>query len=90
MRLAPEMAELDRARFPDGIWRCELAALADNGPVSHAVAAVLGIQHRHGLPIEQTVIEYLRARTLLIVLDNCGHVLPAASRLVGEVTARCA
>jgi predicted ATPase len=89
-RLALEIADRDRARFPDGVWLCELAPLADTGPVSHAVAAALGVQQRHGLSIEQTVIEYLRARTLLLVLDNCEHVLPAAARLVGDVVAHCA
>lgn len=88
-RLALEMADRDRARFPDGVWLCELAPLANTGPVSHAVAAALGAQQRHGLSIEQTVIEYLRARSLLLVLDNCEHLLPAAAALVGDVVAHC-
>jgi predicted ATPase/DNA-binding SARP family transcriptional activator len=89
-RLALEVAELERARFPDGVWMCELAPLADTGPVSHAVAAALGVQQRHGLSIEQTVIEYLQAQSLLLVLDNCEHVLPAAAGLVGDIVAHCA
>ena len=88
-RLALELAERERQRFPDGVWLCELAPLADSGPVSHAVAAALGVQQRPGLSIEQTVIEYLRARTMLLVLDNCEHVLPAAARLMGDVVAHC-
>ncbi len=89
-RLALEVAQRVRAHFPDGAWLCELAPLADTGPVSHAVAAALGVQQRHGLSIEQTLIEYLRARTLLLVLDNCEHVLPAAAWIVGEIVAHCA
>jgi predicted ATPase/DNA-binding SARP family transcriptional activator len=89
-RLALEAAERDRARFPDGVWLCELAPLANTRSVGHAVAAALGVQQRHGLSIEQTVIEYLRARTLLLVLDNCEHVLPAAARLAGDIVAHCA
>ena len=88
-RLALEVAERGRERFPDGVWLCELAPLADSAPVSHAVAAALGVQQRQGLSIEQTVIEYLRARTLLLVIDNCEHVLPAASRLVADIVAHC-
>jgi predicted ATPase/DNA-binding SARP family transcriptional activator len=88
-RLALEVAEQDRGRFPDGVWLCELAPLADVGAVGHAVAAALGVQQRHGLSIEQTVIEYLRTRTLLLVVDNCEHVLPAAARLVGDLVANC-
>ena len=89
-RLALEVSERVRARFTDGAWLCELAPLADTGPVSHAVAAALGVQQRYGLSMEQTLIEYLHARTLLLVLDNCEHVLPAAARLVGEIVAHCA
>ncbi|PZS18781.1 MAG: AfsR/SARP family transcriptional regulator [Pseudonocardiales bacterium] len=89
-RLALEVAERVRSRFTDGAWLCELAPLADTGPVSHAVAAALGVRQRHGLSIEQTLIEYLRARTLLLVLDNCEHVLAAAARLVGAIVADCA
>ncbi len=89
-RLALEVSERVRSRFTDGAWLCELAPLGDTGPVSHAVAAALGVQQRHGLSIEQTLIEYLRTRTLLLVMDNCEHVLAAAARLVGEIVAHCA
>ena len=88
-RLALEVAEAERARFADGVWLCELAPLRDGGPVSHAVAAALRVQQRHGLTIEQTVIEYLRTRQSLLVLDNCEHVLDAAARLVQQVVAQC-
>ena len=76
-------------RFADGAWLCELAALPDGSPVGHAVAAALRIQQRAGLSIEQTVIDYLRGRTLLLVLDNCEHVLASAARLVAEIAAQC-
>ena len=68
-RLAVEVAARDGARFVDGVWLCELAALPDGSPVGHAVAAALRIQQRAGLSIEQTVVEYLRGRTLLLVMD---------------------
>ena len=88
-RLAVEVAARDRARFVDGAWLCELAALPDGSPVGDAVAAALRIQQRSGLSIEQTVIEYLRARTLLLVVDNCEHVLAPAARLVAEIVQQC-
>ncbi len=74
-RLAVEAAAGVRDRFGDGVWLCELAPLNDGTAVGHALAAALGVQQRHGLSIEQTVIEYLRGRELLLVLDNCEHVL---------------
>jgi predicted ATPase/DNA-binding SARP family transcriptional activator len=88
-RLAVEVAARDRLRFADGAWLCELAALPDGSPIGHAVAATLQIQQRPGLSIEQTVIEYLRGRALLLVLDNCEHVLAPAARLVAEIVQQC-
>jgi predicted ATPase/DNA-binding SARP family transcriptional activator len=88
-RLAVEVAARDRARFPDGAWLCELAALPDESPIGHAVAAALRIQQRSGLSIEQSVVEYLRSRSLLLVVDNCEHVLVPAARLVAEIVQQC-
>jgi predicted ATPase/DNA-binding SARP family transcriptional activator len=88
-RMALEVADSVRSRFPDGGWLCELAPLPDGGPVSHAVTGALGVQQRHGLTIEQTVIEYLKGRELLLVLDNCEHVLDAAARLLDRVLSQC-
>jgi predicted ATPase/DNA-binding SARP family transcriptional activator len=88
-RLALEVAEAQRERFPDGVWLCELAPLPGAGPVSQAVAAALRVQQRHGLTIEQTVIEYLRTRQVLLLLDNCEHLLDAAARLVAQIVADC-
>jgi predicted ATPase/DNA-binding SARP family transcriptional activator len=88
-RLAVEAAARQQALFPDGVRLCELAPLDDGGAVGHAVAAALGVQQQHGLTIEQTVIEYLRVRRLLLVLDNCEHVLDAAASLLDQVVQHC-
>jgi predicted ATPase/DNA-binding SARP family transcriptional activator len=88
-RLALEVAARDRARFDDGVWLCELAALPEDSPVGDAVAAALGIRQRAGLSVGQTVLEYLRPRSLLLVVDNCEHVRPHAAALVGEIVQHC-
>jgi predicted ATPase/DNA-binding SARP family transcriptional activator len=88
-RMALEVAGRDRDRFPDGVWLCELAPLAPDGPVDHTVAAAMRVQQRHGLTVEQTVVEYLATRRLLLVLDNCEHVLDAVARLVERIVASC-
>ncbi|WP_245691988.1 BTAD domain-containing putative transcriptional regulator [Geodermatophilus telluris] len=88
-RLAVEVAARDRDRFDDGVWLCELAGLPEGAPVGDAVAAALGIRQRSGLSVEQTVLHYLRERALLLVVDNCEHVLAHAARLVGEVVQHC-
>nr|MBA3908147.1 AfsR/SARP family transcriptional regulator [Pseudonocardiales bacterium] len=88
-RLAGEVAGRELHRFSDGAWLCELAPLTDGGSVAHAVAVALRLQQRHGATIEQTVVEYLAHRSLLLVLDNCEHVLDAAARLAVSVVAHC-
>ena len=88
-RLAIEAASVVGIDHADGVWLCELAPLTDDGPVSHAVAAALHLQQRHGSTIEQTVIEYLRHRGLLLVLDNCEHVLGQVAGLLGLVVRQC-
>jgi predicted ATPase/DNA-binding SARP family transcriptional activator len=87
--LAIEVARREGERFPDGGWLCELAALPDGGPVGHAVAGALGVQQRRLLTIEHTLTEYLRGRSLLLVLDNCEHVLERAAGLVAEIVRHC-
>ncbi|HEY0813431.1 MAG TPA: BTAD domain-containing putative transcriptional regulator [Pseudonocardia sp.] len=88
-RLAGEVARRELHRFREGAWLCELAPLTDGGAVAHAVAVALRLQQRHGATIEETVVEYLANRSLLLVLDNCEHVLDAAARLAVSVVAHC-
>jgi predicted ATPase/DNA-binding SARP family transcriptional activator len=88
-RLAVEVAAREQSRFADGVWLCELASLPEGSPVGDAVAAALQIQQRPGLSIEQTVIDYLRGRALLLVMDNCEHVLAPAGRLVAGIVQQC-
>jgi DNA-binding SARP family transcriptional activator len=87
--LALEVAERNQDRFTDGAWFCELAPLDDGAAVGHAVASVLLLHEKQGLGIEGTVIDFLRARELLLVVDNCEHVLDAAAQLVDRITRDC-
>ena len=64
--------------------RCE-----EGSAVSHAVAAALRLQQQQGLDIDATVIEYLRPRELLLVVDNCEHVLDAAAKLMDQIVRQC-
>ncbi len=84
-RLALEVGRGEGARFRDGVWLCELAPLDDGAAVGHAVAAALRLQQRQGLDIEATVIEYLATRELLLILDNCEHLLDPSARLVDRI-----
>ncbi|MFB1298674.1 BTAD domain-containing putative transcriptional regulator [Mycobacterium sp. pW049] len=88
-RLALEVAAAEGDRYPDGVWLCELAPLDDGAAVGHAVAAALRLQQRHGLDIEATVIEYLGTRELLLIVDNCEHLLDSAAALIDRIITRC-
>jgi len=88
-RLAWEVALCEQERFSGGAWICELGPLDNGDAVGHTIAAALRLQHQHGLGIEDSVIEYLRSREVLLVLDNCEHVLEAAATLVGRIVQHC-
>ena len=88
-RLALEVASRMEEGFDDGACFCELAPLDDGSAVGHAVAAALRLQQQQGLGIEATVIEFLRTRKMLLLVDNCEHVLPAAARLVDDIVRHC-
>jgi predicted ATPase/DNA-binding SARP family transcriptional activator len=88
-RLALEAAERGQGRFDDGVAICELAPLEDGSVVTHAVAAALRLQQRQGLDITETVIDYLRTRQVLLVVDNCEHVLDEAAELLDRIAAHC-
>ena len=75
--------------FGDGVWLVELAPLADPGLVAQAVAAVFGLKGDTGRPILQTLTEHLKGKTLLLLLDNCEHVLNACARLADALLRSC-
>ncbi len=73
-------AELRRA-FRDGVWLVQLDQLRDQALVAQAVAAALGLQDRAGYAPAAALADYLAGRQLLLVLDNCEHVVDAAAKL---------
>jgi tetratricopeptide (TPR) repeat protein len=81
-------AELLEA-YPDGVWLVELAPLADDALVAQTVAAKLGLQEEPGRTLLQTLQEYLRGRTLLLVLDNCEHLVDACAQLATSLLRTC-
>ncbi|MCX5269564.1 BTAD domain-containing putative transcriptional regulator [Streptomyces sp. NBC_00199] len=103
-RLSQEAAETVRDIASDGVWLAELAPVAAAGAVPQAVLTAVGAREtvlygagaeelraaaeRHGDPVER-LVEHCARRRMLIVLDNCEHVVEAAARLVEELLARC-
>jgi Predicted ATPase len=84
-RLSLQVAHELVDHFPDGVWFVELAAIADDGRVSQAVAGVLGVQAPTGGSLMEALARFLRGRNVLLVLDNCEHVLRGAAEVVKHV-----
>jgi predicted ATPase/DNA-binding CsgD family transcriptional regulator len=81
-RLAIEVARAARQAFADGVWMVDLASLDDAGRVAPTVLSGLGVRDQSGRAAEQQLVDHLRERTALILLDNCEHLLDACARLV--------
>jgi non-specific serine/threonine protein kinase len=75
--------------FEDGAWLVELAALADPALVQGAVASTLGVREQPGTPSTETLSGYLRTKKLLLVLDNCEHLVEACAALAEALLRAC-
>ena len=88
-RLAAEVARRVAGRFADGVWLAELAPVADPALVPSVVAAALGVREQAGVPAAEAVARVLASRQLLLVLDNCEHVIDAAAGLCAGLLGAC-
>jgi predicted ATPase len=88
-RLALEVAGAVRAEYPEGVWLVELAPLSDPAGVPRAAATALGLQEEAGQPLLATLVAALRPRRLLLLLDNCEHLLDACAALATALLQAC-
>ncbi len=87
-RLALRLARRVLADFPDGVWLVELAALADRSLVGKSLAMALGVREERG-PLIDTLKSRLRSARLLVVLDNCEHLVDACAELAHGLLSAC-
>jgi predicted ATPase len=87
-RLAIRVADSLGRGFPAGAWLAELAELRDPALVGNAVMAALDLRGQAATDPLALLCSYLKDKELLLVLDNCEHLLEAAAQLVSEVI-RC-
>ena len=80
-RLADQVAGQVAGRFADGAWLAGLAPVADPAQVAAVVAATLGIPEQPGVPLADSLARVLAGQQLLLVLDNCEHVIGAVAEL---------
>ena len=86
-RLALQVAAELLPGFADGAWLCELAAAANADELAQVVAIALGVVQRQQMTLEASIVDFLRPRQMLVVLDNCEHLLDAAAGLAEAILA---
>jgi predicted ATPase len=86
--LAKQIAQEIKGQFASGIWFVDLAGLAedvDRSLVEQRIAITLGVQEQKNRPLLQTLLTFLRERPLLLILDNCEHLLDACATLTDHL-----
>ena len=85
LQLAAELAE----RHPDGIWWVPLAPLREDASVASAVAGILNVEEEAGRTLIASIASSLVRKRVLLLLDNCEHLVDAVAKLVSEIVASC-
>ncbi len=88
-RLALEVAGRSLATHADGSWFVDLAPLTDEALVARSVAAAVGVVEQQPRALIDTLVDHLRQREAILVVDNCEHVLAAAATLVDALLRAC-
>ena len=88
-RLAIQVASDLVDSFRDGVWWVDFAPLIDETLVPQTIAKAVGVQEVRNIPFIKTLVNYLRNRNMLLVLDNCEHLVGSISRLAIELLSTC-
>ena len=81
-RLARRLAATVERAFPDGVWHVELASLAEGELLARTVSDVLGVRDQSARPALQSLLDYVADKRLMLVLDNCEHLVDACAVLI--------
>jgi predicted ATPase len=88
-RLALQVAANLVGEYNDGVWLVELVSLADLTLVPQTVVAALGVREQPDQPILNSLLDYLHPKDMLLVLDNCEHLIEACARLADTLLRAC-
>jgi len=88
-RLAIQAAGELVCETEEEVWWVDLAALSDPGLLTQAVAATMGVREQSGRALSETLVSYLRTKKLLLLLDNCEHLIAACAELAGKLLRAC-
>ncbi|MDQ6825059.1 MAG: tetratricopeptide repeat protein [Candidatus Eremiobacteraeota bacterium] len=88
-RLALQVAAELLDRFPDGVWYLELAPITDPEFVPTVIAGLLNAPEAHDRSVTETLLNFLKRKRMLLILDNCEHMVEAVSTLVAAILHSC-
>ncbi len=88
-RLCLQVAAEQLSEFKDGVWLIELAQLADSTYVLSTIASTFHLREHQGVPLIDSVTDYLRGKQLLLVLDNCEHLIETCAQLSDHFLHAC-
>ncbi|WP_038043375.1 tetratricopeptide repeat protein [Thermobifida fusca] len=88
-RLALRAAAQAVDRFSDGVWLCEMSETTTREAVAARIACVLGVRSDHECAPDQVLVDLLRSRRLLLVLDNCEHAVQHVASVIEQLLPRC-
>jgi predicted ATPase/class 3 adenylate cyclase len=89
-RLSQEVGAQELIHFPHGVWLIELASLTDSSQIIPTIAQVFGLQELPFNSLTNLVMDYLRDKKLLLIFDNCEHLIQACARLADDLLHQCA
>lgn len=88
-RLSLQIAAEQLSQFRDGVWLVELAPLSDGGFIQSTIASTFDLREVPGIPLMNILVDYLRARRLLLILDNCEHLVESTAQVVDQILHVC-
>ena len=88
-RLSTKMGEQVLGDYPDGVWLVELAPILDHLLVPRTTAIAIGLRDEPQRPVIDMLSDYLREKQMLIILDNCEHLMDACAQLADTLLKRC-
>ena len=88
-RLSVQIATDQLANFKDGVWLVELAPISDPTLINMTIASVFDLREVQGIPITSILLDYLRAKNLLLILDNCEHLVEATAEATDQILQSC-
>ena len=88
-RLSIQIGSEQVSKFNDGVWIVELASINDPTLIIKAIASVFELREAQNISLSEIVLDYLRSKDLLLILDNCEHLVEASAQVADQLLHNC-